>query len=98
MLQHYADLFTRLNIARDFANSLFVTLGVTLFSLVVNSMAGYAFAKLRFGGRDGLFKLRQLPLKSPRSGVYEIQFDTSKAYRRQQGVYVERTVFVAPGR
>ena len=47
---------------------------------------------------DGLFKLRQLPLKSPRSGVYEIQFDTSKAYRRQQGVYVERTVFVAPGR
>ncbi len=47
---------------------------------------------------DGLFKVRQLPLRSPRSGVYEIQFDASKAYHRQQGVYVERTVFVAPKR
>lgn len=44
---------------------------------------------------DGLFKVRQLPLARPRPGVYEIQFDTSKAYHRQQGVYVERTVFVA---
>jgi len=46
---------------------------------------------------DGLFKVRQLPLSRPRSGVYEIQFDTSKGYHRQQGVYVERTVFVARG-
>jgi len=56
-LEHYVDLFTRLNLARDFANSLLITLGVTLFSLVVNSMAGYAFAKLRFGGREAVFKV-----------------------------------------
>ena len=49
-LEHYVDLFTRLNLARNFANSLLITVGVTLFSLVVNSMAGYAFAKLRFRG------------------------------------------------
>jgi multiple sugar transport system permease protein len=55
--QHYVDLFTRLNLARDFANSLFITIGVTLFSLVVNSMAGYAFAKLRFSGREAVFKV-----------------------------------------
>jgi multiple sugar transport system permease protein len=55
--QHYVDLFTRLNLARDFGNSLFITLSVTLFSLVVNSMAGYAFAKLRFGGREAVFKV-----------------------------------------
>ena len=54
---HYVDLFTRLNLARDFANSLFITIGVTLFSLVVNSMAGYAFAKLRFAGREAVFKV-----------------------------------------
>jgi len=47
---------------------------------------------------DGAFKVRQLPLRAPRPGVYEIQFDTSRAYRRQQGVYVERTVFVAKRR
>ena len=55
-LSHYADLFTRLDLARNFANSLLVTAGVTLFSLVVNSMAGYAFAKLRFTGREATFR------------------------------------------
>jgi hypothetical protein len=39
-------------------------------------------------------KVKQLPLNKPKKGVYEIQFDTSKAYKRQQGAYVERTVFV----
>jgi multiple sugar transport system permease protein len=29
---------------------------VTVIALVVNSMAGYAFAKFRFRGKDGLFK------------------------------------------
>jgi multiple sugar transport system permease protein len=53
---HYVDLFTRLNLARDFVNSFAVTLGVTLFSLIANSMAGYAFAKLRFTGRDAVFQ------------------------------------------
>jgi multiple sugar transport system permease protein len=53
--QHYVELFTRLNLARTFANSLFITFGVTAFSLVVNSMAGYAFAKLRFRGREAVF-------------------------------------------
>lgn len=56
-LQHYADLFTRLNLARNFGNSLLITVGVTLFSLIVNSMAGYAFAKLRFTGREATFKV-----------------------------------------
>jgi multiple sugar transport system permease protein len=56
-LEHYVDLFTRLNLARNFANSLVITVGVTLFSLLVNSMAGYAFAKLRFTGRDATFKV-----------------------------------------
>jgi multiple sugar transport system permease protein len=56
-LGNYVQLFTRLDLARNFANSLFITVGVTLFSLIVNSMAGYAFAKLRFAGREATFKL-----------------------------------------
>lgn len=44
---------------------------------------------------DGLFTVRQLPLARPRPGRYEIQFDTSRAYHRRQGVYAERTVLVA---
>jgi len=54
-LEQYASLFTRLNITRYLLNSVVVSLAVTLLSLVINSMAGFAFAKYRFRGRRGLF-------------------------------------------
>ncbi|MCC7447977.1 MAG: carbohydrate ABC transporter permease [Anaerolineae bacterium] len=38
-------------------NSLFVAVSVTVSSLVVNTMAAYAFAKLQFPGRNVLFAL-----------------------------------------
>ncbi len=56
-LQHYVDLFTRLNLARAFLNSAIVATAGTAISLLVNSMAGYAFAKLRFRGRERVFRL-----------------------------------------
>jgi multiple sugar transport system permease protein len=55
-LLHYRDLFTRLDLGRAFASSLIVAVSTTLVSLLFNSMAGYAFAKLRFPGRDRLFR------------------------------------------
>ncbi|MBM2845774.1 MAG: carbohydrate transporter rane protein 2, family [Bacteroidetes bacterium] len=55
--EHYLSLFTRLNLARYLFNSAFLAVAVTLISLVVNSMAGYAFAKFRFSGRNSIFKL-----------------------------------------
>lgn len=54
---HYINLFTRLNLLRYFMNSTIVSLAVTFISLFVNSMAGFAFAKYRFPGRDRIFKL-----------------------------------------
>ena len=54
---HYFSLFTRLNLARYLANSAFLSVAVTFISLLINSMAGYAFAKFRFAGRDPIFKL-----------------------------------------
>ena len=56
-LEHYVSLFARLNLARYFFNSLLIASAITLISLLLNSMAGYAFAKLRFPGRDGLFRI-----------------------------------------
>ena len=64
-LAHYADLFTRLNLGRQFANSLLVAAASTLISLIVNSMAGYAFAKLRFGGRERVFQVLLAALVIP---------------------------------
>ena len=56
-LEHYASLFTRLNMGRAFLNSALIALVVTAISLLFNSMAGYAFAKMRFGGRERIFGL-----------------------------------------
>jgi multiple sugar transport system permease protein len=54
-LVHYRELFTRLDLGRAFGSSLLVASAITLVSLLLNSMAGYAFAKLRFPGRSRLF-------------------------------------------
>jgi len=63
--EHYTDLFTRLNLARAFGNSLLVAVLATIVSLVTNSMAGYAFAKLRFRGRERTFRLLLAALVIP---------------------------------
>lgn len=39
-------------------------------------------------------KVKQLPVKNPRAGSYVVQFDASPAFKYQQGVYVERSVYV----
>jgi len=55
-LEHYRDLFTRLALGRSLANSALIAAVVTAASVIVNSMAGYALAKLRFRGRAGVFR------------------------------------------
>ena len=64
-LEHYRELFTRMNFGRTFANSMIVSVSITLVSLILNSMAGYAFAKLRFSGRDRLFNVLVAALVIP---------------------------------
>lgn len=64
-LHNYRDLFTRLNLGRAFFNSTLVALAITAFSLLFNSMAGYAFAKLRFRRRERLFGLLLLAMIIP---------------------------------
>ncbi len=55
-LGNYQQLFSQAGMGRYFANSVLVALGVTASSLLFNLLAGYAFAKLRFKGRDRLFQ------------------------------------------
>lgn len=45
------------NYMRYFMNSVIVTVVATLLTLLINSMAAYAFAKYNFRGRDGFFVL-----------------------------------------
>lgn len=65
VLDHYIDLFTRLDLARKFFNSAFVTVSVTVVSVLINAMAGYALAKLRFRGRERLFRFLMTALLVP---------------------------------
>ncbi|HEX6534187.1 MAG TPA: carbohydrate ABC transporter permease [Gemmatimonadaceae bacterium] len=64
-LQHYRDVFGRLAMGRYVMNSGVIALTVTAVSLVINAMAGYAFAKLRFRARDRVFRLLSAGLVVP---------------------------------
>ena len=64
-LAHYVELFTRLNLARSFLNSTVVAITTTLISVLVNGTAGYAFAKLRFRGRERVFQMLVAALVIP---------------------------------
>jgi multiple sugar transport system permease protein len=55
-LEHYATLFTRLDLGRNLINSAIIAATVTALSLLINSMAGYALAKLRFRYRERVFR------------------------------------------
>jgi multiple sugar transport system permease protein len=54
-LEHYREIFVHLDMGRYLKNSLILSGGTTLLSVLLCALAGYSFAKLRFGGRDRLF-------------------------------------------
>ncbi len=64
-LESYRELFATTGIGRNFLNSVLVSVGITLLSVLVNTMAGYAFAKLRFRGRDRIFQVLLAALVIP---------------------------------
>lgn len=64
-LANYHELFERAGMGRYLFNSLVVATATTLLSLVFNVSAGYAFAKLRFGGRERLFRILLTALLVP---------------------------------
>jgi len=64
-LANYRDVFTLLPFARYFLNSVVVTGGIVVLNIVFDLAAAYAFAKLRFPGRDFLFFTLLITLMVP---------------------------------
>ena len=64
-LANYRELFAHAGMGRYLLNSVMLTTAVTLVSLFFNVGAGYAFAKLRFAGRDRIFKVLLAALVIP---------------------------------
>jgi ABC-type glycerol-3-phosphate transport system permease component len=54
-LRNYAEVFRAVPLGRGYINSLLVTGMITLGQVVTSSLAAFAFARLRFPGRDKLF-------------------------------------------
>ncbi len=54
-LAAYGEAFTFQPFARQYLNSVYIAVLVTLITLLVSSMAGYAFARIRFPGANALF-------------------------------------------
>jgi len=55
-LEHYRALFTSLSLGRYLLNSLIIAVGGTFVGVFIMALAGYAFAKLRFPGRQPIFR------------------------------------------
>ena len=55
-LGNYRELFLRAGMGRFLFNSFLISTCVMLLSVLFNTLAGYAFAKLRFKGRDRTFR------------------------------------------
>ena len=67
-LGSYRELFTSVNdfpVGRWFLNSMFISLTGTVLVLAVTSMAAYALSRLRFRGREGLFRIILATLMVP---------------------------------
>lgn len=54
-LRNYRNIFAEGDLFRSFLNSLFVTVSVTCGKVFTSSLAAYAFARMKFFGRDKIF-------------------------------------------
>lgn len=54
-LRFYTYVLSAFNFVRYFLNSVIMTLGITLGNLVFGTLAGYAFARIKFRGRELIF-------------------------------------------
>jgi len=67
-LQNYRDVFERVPFLRYLLNSVFISTTIVVAGLLVNSLAGYALARLRWPGRDslllGVIALMIIPLEA----------------------------------
>lgn len=64
-LENYQNVWSRIPFARLFLNSIILAGGVTLISLLLDSMAAYALSRLEFPGRDALFIVILIALMLP---------------------------------
>ena len=63
--ENYKNVFVQIPLSRYFLNSLIVAVITTIGQVLFASMAGYAFARLKFWGRDVLFLIILITMLIP---------------------------------
>ena len=64
-LEHFVDIWDAIPFARLYLNTVVFAGGVTVFSLVFDSMTGYALARLEFRGKNVVFVIIMILLMVP---------------------------------
>lgn len=73
-LDNFSKIFDRYPVIGWFGNSLVIGIFVTVITTTVNLLAGYAFARLRFRGRDAIFLLTLSTMMIPVQAIMVSQF------------------------
>jgi multiple sugar transport system permease protein len=61
----YTAVFTRLNILRLFRNSILLAGSITILNTLLSALAAYAFAKIKFPGRNSVFGFMLITIMIP---------------------------------
>ena len=64
-IDNYISVFNKIPFWKYFINSLFVAIVTTLGQVIISALAGYAFARMTFKWRDGLFLLVLITMLVP---------------------------------
>lgn len=62
---NYVNVFSSMPVAKYFLNSLFVSVVTTIGQIIIASMAGYAFARFEFRGKEVLFIIILMTMMVP---------------------------------
>lgn len=65
VFENYTAITQAIPVGRYFFNSAFVAVLMTLGQVIISAMAGYAFARMKFKGRDALFFLLLVTMMVP---------------------------------
>jgi ABC-type glycerol-3-phosphate transport system permease component len=92
-LENFVKVFDRVPVMSWLGNSIVIGVFVTVFTVIVNLLAGYAFARLHFAGRNTIFMLALATMMIPVQAIMVAQFKLVSGL----GVYGSYWGVILPG-
>ncbi len=93
--EYFGDVFERVNFERFMFNSLLITTCVVVAGLFVNSLAGYAFARMQWRGRNLIFTAVVALVIVPFEAIAVPLFNQMVAWGWRESYQVQIVPFIA---